>query len=109
MRQGRDDSEWPDFKCWLGYDCSFQRMNIDETGTTARGHAPGPGIHLAADETLPPVGGTVTMMTRTRTAHVGQTETTETGLPEAWTITLPQGTRMMIHDDGGTMESEMIG
>ena len=51
----------------------------------------------------------VTTTTRTRTVHVGLTETTETALPEAWTITLPHKTRMMIHDVGGTMESEMIG
>jgi len=107
VRQGRDDSEWPEIKYQLGCDQAFQRVNTDETGTPARGHVPKFETHLAAGGTLRPVGGTVTTMIRT--AHVDLTEMIEIDLPEAWTITLPHGTGMMIHDDGGTMESEMRG
>jgi hypothetical protein len=82
----------------------LQRMNIDGTGIPARDHVPRSGTHLAVDAKLPPVGGIVTTMTRTGTAHVDLTEMTEIDLSEAWTITLPHGTGMTTprrwRDDG---------
>jgi hypothetical protein len=84
-------------------------MNTDETGKPVRGHVPRSGTRLAADATLPPVGETATMKIRTRTAPVDLTERTEIDLSEAWTITLPHGTGMTIHDDGETTENEMKG
>lgn len=84
-------------------------MNSDGIEIPARGHAPRSGTHLAAGATLPPADGTVTTMIRTRIVHVDLTETTEIDPSEAWTITPLHGTGMTTHDDGGTMENEMIG